>query len=47
MDNGIMEEELEVYIESIKSRNQIIKEVDSEDGSSVGIGEKFVDREFE
>lgn len=36
-----MEVELEEYIISLKSRNQVIKEVDIEDGSSVAFSDHF------
>ena len=38
-----MEQELEEYIISLKSRNQVIKEVDFEDGSSVA-SDAFTDQ---
>lgn len=39
-----METELLEYIISLKDRNQVIKEVDIEDGSSVALSETFTDR---
>ena len=42
-----MESELEEYIISLKHRNQVIKEVDIQDGSSVAISETFTDRDFQ
>lgn len=42
-----MEAELEEYIVSLKSRNQVIKEADCEDGSSVAVSDTFTDQEFD
>ena len=42
-----MESELEEYIVSLKNRNQVIKEVEMEDGSSVAMSETFTDQEFD
>lgn len=42
-----MLEELGEYVVTLKQRNQVIKEVEYEDGSSVAYSDTFTDQEFD
>lgn len=42
-----MEVQLEDYVITLKGRNQVIKQVDCEDGSSVAMDDTFTDRDLD